>query len=51
MKACSHCYMQVLIRQARESDGAAAMARLPLVSQVMLLLSIAIVVMAVLAFS
>lgn len=44
-------YMQVLIRQARESDGAAAMARLPLVSRIMLLLSIAIVVMAVLAFS
>ena len=44
-------YMQMLIRQAKGSDGAAAMARLPLVSRIMLLLSIAIVVMAVLAFS
>jgi len=44
-------YMQVLIRKAQGSDGAAAMARLPLVSRIMLLLSIAIVVTAVLAFS
>lgn len=44
-------YMQMLIRQAQGSDGAAAMARLPLVSRIMLLLNIAIVVTAVLAFS
>lgn len=44
-------YMQVLIRKAQGSDGAAAMARLPLVSRIMLLLNIAIVVTAVLAFS
>ncbi|MCR4376411.1 MAG: hypothetical protein NUW22_16345 [Acidobacteria bacterium] len=44
-------YMQMLIRQAKGSDGAAAMARLPLVGRIMLLLNIAIVVTAVLAFS
>lgn len=43
-------YMQVLIRKTRGNDGAAAMARLPLVSRFMLLLSIAIVVVAVLGF-
>jgi uncharacterized membrane protein len=42
-------YMQVLIRKAKASD-AAAMARMPLVGRVMLLLSLAIVVVAVFAF-
>jgi uncharacterized membrane protein len=42
-------YMQVLIRKARGGDTAAA-ARLPLASRTILLLSIAIVVVAVLAF-
>jgi hypothetical protein len=44
-------YMQVLIRKTRGSDAAAAMARLPLVSRLMLLLTITIVVVAVLAFN
>lgn len=43
-------YSQMLIRQAKGSDGAAAMARLPMVGRIMLLLSTAIVVTAVLAF-
>ena len=43
-------YMQVLIKKAKGSDGAAAMARLPLISKVMLLLGLAVIVSAVLAF-
>ena len=42
-------YMQVLIRKARSSDGAAA-ARMPIVSRIVLLLGLSIVVFAVLAF-
>jgi uncharacterized membrane protein len=44
-------YMQVLIRKTRGSDGAAAMARLPLVSRLMLLLGTTITIVAVLAFN
>ena len=42
-------YMQVLVRKFKSGDAAAA-ARLPVVSKIMLLLSLAIVVFAVLAF-
>ena len=43
-------YLQVLARKARSSDGAAAAARIPIVSRVGLLLGLSIVVFAVLAF-
>jgi uncharacterized membrane protein len=43
-------YLQVLMRKARSSDGAAAAARMPIVSRIVLLLGISIVVFAVLAF-
>ena len=43
-------YLQVLLRQSRSADGAAAAARIPLVSRVMLVLGVSVVVFAVLAF-
>jgi uncharacterized membrane protein len=43
-------YLQVLMRKSRTSDGAAAAARMPLVSRLVLLLGLSIVVFAVLAF-
>ncbi|NQW03281.1 MAG: hypothetical protein HQ485_04575 [Acidobacteria bacterium] len=43
-------YMQVLIKKAKLPDGAASMARLPMISRVMLLLGIAVIISAVLAF-
>ena len=43
-------YLQVLLRQSRSADGAAAAARLPIVSRVMLVLGVSVVVFAVLAF-
>ena len=43
-------YLQVLVRNARSSNGAAAAARIPIVSRIGLLLGISIVVFAVLAF-
>ena len=42
-------YMQVLVKKFKSGDAAAA-ARLPMVSQIMLLLSVSIVISAVLAF-
>ena len=43
-------YLQVLLRQSRSADGAAAAARIPLVSRVMLVLGVSVVIFAVLAF-
>jgi len=43
-------YMQVLLRQSRAADGAAAAARLPILSRVMLVLGVSVVIFAVLAF-
>jgi uncharacterized membrane protein len=43
-------YLQVLLRQSRSADGAAAAARIPLLSRVMLVLGVSVVVFAVLAF-
>ena len=43
-------YMQVLVRQSRSADGAAAAARIPLISRIMLLVSVSIVISAVMAF-
>jgi len=43
-------YLQVLMRKSRSSDGAAAAARMPIVSRIVLLLGLSIVVFAVLAF-
>jgi uncharacterized membrane protein len=43
-------YLQVLLRQSRSADGAAAAARIPIVSRVMLVLGVSVVVFAVLAF-
>ena len=43
-------YMQVLVRKARSADGAAAAARIPLISRIMLLVAVSIVISAVLAF-
>ena len=43
-------YMQVLVRQARSADGAAAAARIPLISRIMLLVAVSIVISAVMAF-
>jgi uncharacterized membrane protein len=43
-------YMQVLMRKARSADGAAAGARIAIVSPIMLLVSVAIIISAVLAF-
>ncbi len=43
-------YLQVLLRQSRTADGAAAAARIPIVSRVMLVLGVSVVVFAVLAF-
>ena len=43
-------YLQVLLRQSRSADGAAAAARISIVSRVMLVLGVSVVVFAVLAF-
>ena len=43
-------YMQVLVLKAKSADGGTAMARVPVIGRVMLLLGLAIVVFAVLAF-
>lgn len=43
-------YMQVLTKRARQAGGGPAMATLPKVGRIMLLLSLAIVVLAVLSF-
>ncbi len=43
-------YLQVLLRQSRSANGAAAAARIPIVSRVMLVLGVSVVVFAVLAF-
>jgi uncharacterized membrane protein len=43
-------YLQVLMRKSRSADGAAAAARMPIVSRIVLLLGLSIVVFAVLAF-
>ncbi len=43
-------YMQVLIRKSKSANGAAAMARIPVLGRVMLVLGIGVVVFAVLAF-
>lgn len=43
-------YLQVLLRRSRSADGAAAAARIPMVSRIMLLLGVSVVVSAVLAF-
>lgn len=43
-------YMQVLMKKAKSPDGAASMAKLPVLGRVMLLLGISIVISAVLAF-
>jgi uncharacterized membrane protein len=43
-------YLQVLMRRSRSADGAAAAARMPLVSRIVLLLGLSIIVFAVLAF-
>ena len=43
-------YLQVLMRKSRSADGAAAAARMPMVSRIVLLLGLSIVVFAVLAF-
>lgn len=43
-------YLQVLLRQSRSANGAAAAARIPVVSRVMLVLGVSVVVFAVLAF-
>ncbi len=43
-------YLQMLVRKSRSADGAAAAARIPLISRIMLLLSVSIIVFAVLAF-
>ena len=43
-------YMQVLMRKSRSADGAAAAARMPVVSGIVLLLGVSIVIFAVLAF-
>ncbi len=43
-------YLQVLLRQSRSPDGAAAEARIPVISRVMLVLGVSVVVFAVLAF-
>ena len=43
-------YMQMLVRQARSADGAAAAARIPLISRIMLVVAVSIVISAVLAF-
>jgi hypothetical protein len=43
-------YLQVLMKKSRAADGAAAAARIPLVSRAVLLLGVATVVFAVLAF-
>ncbi len=43
-------YLQVLLRQSRSADGAAAAARIPLLSRVMLVLGVSVVIFAVLAF-
>ncbi|MEO6222069.1 MAG: hypothetical protein ABIP90_02390 [Vicinamibacterales bacterium] len=43
-------YLQVLVRKSRSADGAAAAARIPLISRIMLLLGVSVIVFAVLAF-
>ncbi|HUR19814.1 MAG TPA: hypothetical protein VMZ90_03345 [Vicinamibacterales bacterium] len=43
-------YMQVLVRQSRSADGAAAAARIPLISRLMLLVAVSVIISAVLAF-
>jgi uncharacterized membrane protein len=43
-------YMQVLMRKSRGPDGAAATARIPVVSSIVLWLGLSIIVFAVLAF-
>jgi len=43
-------YMQVLMRKARSADGAAAAARIPILSPIMLLVAVSIIISAVLAF-
>jgi hypothetical protein len=43
-------YMQVLTKRAREKQDAAAMARLPMLGQIGLLISLSIIVLAVIAF-
>jgi hypothetical protein len=43
-------YLQVLVRQSRSAEGAAAAARIPVISRIMLVLGVSIVISAVLAF-
>jgi uncharacterized membrane protein len=43
-------YMQVLMRKSRSADGAAAAARIPILSPIMLLVAVSIIITAVLAF-
>lgn len=43
-------YMQVQLKRAREGGGPAAMAKLPMLGRIALLMSVAIVILAVVAF-
>ncbi len=43
-------YMQVLVRKARSTDGAAAAARIPIISRIMLAVAVSVVISAVMAF-